>query len=271
MKKTIFFFLTITFTMTIIFSCNKTEPTAQVDAPTISSFSPIKDSTGGVVTIIGTNFSSTISNNEVKFNNTPAIIVSATTTTLKVTVPNGLTTTSIISVKTSGQTAKSATSFKLASSLELLIIGKWFYKYSILSDTEYVNNNNQIQTLPWPFMAGTNPQTNYDSSFSFLTFNDNGISNNSRYAWGLGQSGAIYRDTVPYTQVNNNIYLNFPVGVNSYSPSPGFSYPAYQDTLIVNSITQNSLVIFRRYHQKHYGNSNNILNKKLSLDSLIKY
>lgn len=270
MKKIIYPCLTITFIMTIIFSCNKPEPTTQIDAPTISSFSPIKDSIGGTVTIIGTNFSSTISDNEVKFNITTATIISATTTTLKVTVPNDLTTTSIISVKTSGQTTTSTTSFKLASSLELLIVGKWFYKYSILSDTEYVNNNNQILTLPWPFMAGTNPQTNYDSSFNFLAFNDNGISNNSRYAWGLGQSGIIYRDTVSYTQENNNIYLNFPTGVNSYS-SPGFSYPAYQDTLIVNSITQNSLVIFRRYHQKHYGNSNNILNKKLSFDSLIKY
>lgn len=270
MKKNIRFFLTFAFILTIIISCNKNEPTAQVYAPTISSFSPSKDSTGGVITIIGTNFSSTISNNEVKFNNTPAIIVSATTTILKVAVPNGLTRNSIITIKTSGQTATSVTSFKLASPLELLMVGKWFYKYSILSDTEYVNNNNQIQTLPWPFTAGTNPQTNYDSSFNFLTFNDNGISNNSRYAWGQGQAGIIYRDTVSYTQINNIIYLSFPAGVNSYS-SPVFSYPAYQDTLVVNSITRNSLVIFRRYHQKHYANSNNILNKKLSLDSLIRY
>ena len=59
--------------------------------------------------------------------------------------------------------------------LKIVIVGKWIYKYSILSDTEYVNNNNQIQTFPWPFYPGVNPQTNYDSSFNFITFNDNGI------------------------------------------------------------------------------------------------
>lgn len=118
--------------------------------------------------------------------------------------------------------------------MELLIVGKWYYISSILSDTEYVINKNQIQTLPWPFMAGTNPQNNYDNSLNFLTFNDNGTSNNSRYAWGSRQSGAYHRDTVSSTQINNNIFLNFPAGINNYVPSQGFNYYAYQDTIVVN-------------------------------------
>ena len=268
--KTTIYFLTITFISTVLFSCKKTETPVQVEAPTISSFFPVKDSSGGIVTVLGTNFSSTIANNEVRFNNTLATIVSATSTTLKVNVPIGLTTNSTITVKTSGQTATSSTSFRFVSAMELLIVGKWFYKYSILSDTEYVNNNNQIQIFPWPFLPGVNPQTNYDSSFNYITFNDTGISNNSRYGWGIGQAGTIYRDTISYNQSSNIIYLSFPAGINTYSGQM-FSYPGYQDTITINSITQNSLVIFRRYHQKHYANSNNILNKKLSLDSLIKY
>ena len=257
MKK-IISLLKIIFISTFIFSCNKTETPAQAELPTISSFSPIKDSMGGTITISGTNFSPTISNNEVKFNSTIAIIISATDTSLKVIVPNGLPSASTITIKTSGQTATSNTSFKLASPLELLIVGKWYYKYSIRSDTEYVSTNNRILTFPWPFLAGQNPATNFDTSYNFIDFRENGTLNNSQFGWGTGQSG------------NNNIYLSFQAGINNYS-SPAFSYPTYQDTIIVNSITQKSLVIFRKYHQKHYANSNNILNNKQSLNRLIKY
>jgi len=269
MKK-IISLLKITFSLTFIFSCNKTETTPQAAPPTIDSFSPIKDSMGGVITISGKNFSPNIANNEVKFNSTIATIISATNTSLKVTVPNGLPSASTITIKTSGQTATSTTSFKLASPLELLIVGKWYYKYSIRIDTEYVSSNNQILTIPWPFLAGQNPATNFDTSYNFINFLENGTVNNSQFGWGIGQSGNIYRDTVSYAQTDNNIYLSFQAGINNYS-SPAFSYPAYQDTIIVNSITQKSLVIFRKYHQKHYANSNNILNNKQSLDSLIKY
>lgn len=269
MKK-IISLLKISFILTFVFSCNKTETTPQAPPPTIESFSPIKDSTGGIITISGTNFSPNIANNEVKFNSTIATIISATHTSLKVTVPNGLSSNSTITIKTADQIATSTISFKLASPLEILIVGKWFYKYSIRSDTEYVSTNNQILTFPWPFLVSQNPATNFDTSNNFIDFLENGIVNNSQYGWGTGQSGVIYRDTVSYAQTDNNIYLSFQAGINNYS-SPAFSYPAYQDTIIVNSITQKSLVIFRKYHQKHYANSSNILNNKQSLDSLIKY
>jgi hypothetical protein len=59
--------------------------------PTITSFSPISGQVGTSVTINGTNFNSTPSNNIVLFGATRANVTSASTTQLVVTVPSGST------------------------------------------------------------------------------------------------------------------------------------------------------------------------------------
>ncbi len=59
--------------------------------PTISSFSPISGSTGTVVTINGTHFSPTASNDIVYFGAVRATVTGATATLLTVTVPTGAT------------------------------------------------------------------------------------------------------------------------------------------------------------------------------------
>ena len=60
--------------------------------PYISAFSPINGFSGDTVTITGTNFNSTPSNNIVNFNGTQAVVTAATETSLTVTVPSGAST-----------------------------------------------------------------------------------------------------------------------------------------------------------------------------------
>jgi len=60
--------------------------------PYITAFSPVSANVGAAVTISGINFNTTPSNNMVTFNGVSAVVTSATTTSLTVTVPNGATT-----------------------------------------------------------------------------------------------------------------------------------------------------------------------------------
>src|SRR5690349_929608 len=75
-------------------SCNSgdTNPTPTGTAPTIISFTPDAAAEGAVVTITGTNFSSTASENVVTFNSTRATVTGATATQITTTVPTGATT-----------------------------------------------------------------------------------------------------------------------------------------------------------------------------------
>ncbi|TRX54863.1 hypothetical protein FNH22_19100 [Fulvivirga sp. M361] len=60
--------------------------------PTLVSFTPVEGTEGAVVTIIGTNFSTTTSENVVKFNGTPATVSVASDVSLVATVPAGAST-----------------------------------------------------------------------------------------------------------------------------------------------------------------------------------
>ncbi|MFZ4582150.1 MAG: FG-GAP-like repeat-containing protein, partial [Paludibacter sp.] len=62
-----------------------------IPAPTISSFTPTSGAIGTTVTITGTNFNTTTSNNIVYFGATKASVSAATATSLTVTVPTGAT------------------------------------------------------------------------------------------------------------------------------------------------------------------------------------
>src|SRR5687767_14458898 len=77
-----------------IFSCGSENDPAPPPAPvlTLTGFSPTNGEAGTVVTLTGTNFSATPSNNVVKFNGAVTAVTSATTTSLIVTAPAGGTT-----------------------------------------------------------------------------------------------------------------------------------------------------------------------------------
>lgn len=91
-------------------------------APTVTSFSPSTAKVGSSITITGTNFSTTLANNTVKFNGTAATVTAATITSLTVTVPSGATA-GTVSVTTAGGTAISASSFTVSISTNITPVG----------------------------------------------------------------------------------------------------------------------------------------------------
>ncbi|HEY8934609.1 MAG TPA: IPT/TIG domain-containing protein, partial [Cyclobacteriaceae bacterium] len=97
-------------------ACNSsdTNPTPAIPAPTIISFTPGTASVGSAVTITGTNFSATASENQVTFNGTQATITAATATQITTTVPAGATT-GKIAITVNSKTATSSTDFTVES------------------------------------------------------------------------------------------------------------------------------------------------------------
>jgi IPT/TIG domain len=241
--------------------CNKsTQDIVPQAAPTITNFTPTKDTIGATITISGTNFSTTSSDNIVKINGISATITSASTTQLVVKVPSGLVTGGTITITKAGQTATSASNFRLLSSYEVFLIGNWIYKNSFRSDTvinggiiAYTNN------FQYPNLS---PTSNY------LIFTDSGKAYSAQEGWGYGMSGVYYIDTINYTLTANKIYLSYPAGINNYSG--GVSYPAYQDTINISSLTKNSFSLSRYYHYKHINITTGLIDIKKSVDSLIK-
>ena len=72
------------FTLIILLNCVK-----GISQPVITSFSPTSAIIGATITISGKNFSTTPANNIVRFGNVTGSVVSATATSLSVTVPTG--------------------------------------------------------------------------------------------------------------------------------------------------------------------------------------
>ncbi|MBS7807944.1 IPT/TIG domain-containing protein [Variovorax sp. PCZ-1] len=87
--------------------------TPTVAALSISSFTPGSGSVGANVTVTGTGFDSNISHFQVKFNGVNATISNATSTTLRVQVPNGATTglITVVRVVPDNASITSATNF----------------------------------------------------------------------------------------------------------------------------------------------------------------
>lgn len=78
--------------------------------PFISSISPVRGSVGTTVTINGTGFDPTKSNDTVKFNGTEASVTSVTSTSIVTTVPSGASS-GQITVSVNGQSAVSSVTF----------------------------------------------------------------------------------------------------------------------------------------------------------------
>ncbi len=83
--------------------------------PTIASFNPTSGVIGAAITITGTNFSTTASNNIVKFNGTVATITGTpTATSIATLVPTGATT-GKITIEVAGQVGTSSTDFTVTT------------------------------------------------------------------------------------------------------------------------------------------------------------
>jgi len=121
--------------------------TAPPTTPTISSFTPSSGIVGTSVTISGTNFSSTLSSNTVKFNGTTASLSSGNTTQLIATVPSGASTGKITvtvganTVTSSGDftitTPPSTTTWDLVSEYSNIQGPVWYYLNEDLSQMSY--------------------------------------------------------------------------------------------------------------------------------------
>lgn len=81
-----------------------------IPPPSIASFTPASGAAGTLVTITGGNFDPIAANNTVRFGGSAAVVVSATATELRATVPAGAAS-GAITVETAGGLAQSATPF----------------------------------------------------------------------------------------------------------------------------------------------------------------
>ena len=105
MKSTINYLLSISLTLLAFAGCKKNNiPPPVTPAPAISTISPTSGLAAVQVTITGTGFSSTASDNTVKFNGATATVVSATATSIVVNAP-AMGSTGAVTVTTTGGTA----------------------------------------------------------------------------------------------------------------------------------------------------------------------
>ncbi|MGZ3821932.1 MAG: IPT/TIG domain-containing protein [Flavisolibacter sp.] len=262
MKKSLSLFLLLMVFINVI-GCHKSDqqPVTQA-APTITGFSPAKDTVGGQVIILGTNFRTTTSENKVTINGLNANVSSASDSRLTVTVPEGATS-GFITVSISGQTATTPMPLTVTLPNRLLILGSWNYSSSYRSDTLY-DNGSVTNTYGYYF-----PKSSLIPSANFMVFNTNGTAYSFQSAWGRGVSGAFFKDTVQYAVKDTAVYLFYPSGVNTYS-WPNFSYPAYQDTITITSLNSNTMTINRKYHYKHLLMSGSEIDIKQSVDTLTR-
>jgi len=85
--------------------------------PTITGFSPGSGAVGTTVTITGTNFNTTLASNAVFFGQSRAAVVSATATSLSVTVPSGANAAPVTVINTAtGLQVTTTSSFRLTYS-----------------------------------------------------------------------------------------------------------------------------------------------------------
>ncbi|WP_422350467.1 Kelch repeat-containing protein [Flagellimonas sp.] len=116
MGKNTLFYVTSLFCLVLVLACGgddddpKIPDNPSADPPEITDVDPYEGEVGDDVDIIGANFSTTLSENLVKFGNVDAEVTNATATKLDVTVPDGAETAKI-TVTVNNQTATSENEF----------------------------------------------------------------------------------------------------------------------------------------------------------------
>jgi hypothetical protein len=99
--------------------------------PTITGFTPASGQVGDTVTITGTNFSATPTNNTVNFNGTAAVVTSSTTTQIVTTVPTDAATGPItVAVSNKSATSSSPFTITLFSPLDITLSSQNFWEFS---------------------------------------------------------------------------------------------------------------------------------------------
>ncbi|MBV5315008.1 MAG: IPT/TIG domain-containing protein [Prolixibacteraceae bacterium] len=131
--KTIKLIVLLTILYSCLFSCGQKENQLPVaDAPVISSFTPSSGSEGTSITILGSNFGSTINSNIITIGGVNAIAVSATSTQLGFNIPAGVVPGEYrISVKVGNLSSASNQMFTLKSKTEITDPEVLNYNYAI--------------------------------------------------------------------------------------------------------------------------------------------
>ncbi len=174
-----------------------------VTPPTISSFSPTKGQSGTVVTISGSNFSNTITENVVKFNGISASISSASSTSIIATVPTGATTGKISVEVGSVASTSSNTNFcinpplKLVTSSNSICLGNFAvltasgaYSYSWYPDTGLSSTYGSVVTAS-PTVSTTFTLNGYDVYGCSSSVSVPITVNNSCTVPGLASGGSV--------------------------------------------------------------------------------
>jgi hypothetical protein len=167
-----------------LFGCFLISCSDEEKSPSILTITPNVADFGHQVAIAGSNFSTTLLDNDVSFNGTPATVTSATATELVVTVPVN-STSGKISIKSQGRQVISATDFTVTC-------GQWTSRAAFPQSGETINtaifstqgkafvmfgevtNNGALQDAGFyqfdPASNSWTPKTIYDKSFSPISF-----------------------------------------------------------------------------------------------------
>ena len=154
MKKVILSTLLVVSLGLFLASCSKDDgpSTPTVATPTITNFNPTSGPVGTVVTINGTNFSTTASSNTVKIGTASATVTTATATRITAMVPQGATT-GAISVSVGGKTATGSTftitEVETPISVTLSSTALTLYPYPQYTGTLEVTSDVGSETIVW--------------------------------------------------------------------------------------------------------------------------
>ena len=185
--------------------CKKsTPPTPLLTLPSISSISPSSGNAGTTVTITGSNFETTASDNTVKFNGMAATVTSASSTSLIVIAPAGGST-GTIRVSTSSGSVNGPTFTYLALQVPTIV--------SITPDSASVGTTVTI--------TGTNFKT---------TATDNTVKFNGVVATVTSATATTIVTTVPTSGTSGNITVTTSGGT---ATGPQFTYEAIPDIYLV--------------------------------------
>jgi Concanavalin A-like lectin/glucanases superfamily/IPT/TIG domain len=189
-KRLVQVFIFAIITSSLFISCGGDDNgPAPVNPPTITSFTPTTGAEGTTVTITGTNFSATPSQNNVKFGSVQAAVSSSTATSITTTVPDGATTGNI-SVTVNNLTATSTTSFVIVEPTGPIA------SYSFTGNTNDESGNNRTGTVKGATLT-TDRNNNPNAAYQFNGNNSIEIENTT----GLNNANFSFSMWVRVTQL----------------------------------------------------------------------
>jgi hypothetical protein len=177
--------------------------------PAITSFSPTAGEVGSTVTITGTNFSTTLSDNIVKFNGTTATVTAATATSLSVIVPSGATD-GYISIGLAGQTGSYSSANKFTVTLPVHTITSFSPGSGSIGSTVNISGNNFDTRYAIIVKFNGTQATLLTETLTML----------SVYVPSGASSGKISVEINGHTVTSSNDFYVIPV-IGSFSPGSG--------------------------------------------------